>query len=98
MDDTTKKDVVYVEDIEEGGVTRVKGKVMGTVKITEGTVVYIPTPTADPQGEQLFYRRAMSGITMNRPPEYVGLAKVHHSSCYFYLYVVEYSRSFFNTP
>ncbi|GLA19471.1 hypothetical protein AnigIFM62618_007582 [Aspergillus niger] len=49
MDDTTKKDVVYVEDIEEGGLTRVKGKVMGTVKITEGTVVYIPTPTADPQ-------------------------------------------------
>lgn len=48
MDDTTKKDVVYVEDMEEGGLTRVKGKVMGTVKITEGTVVYIPTPTADP--------------------------------------------------
>lgn len=56
MDDTTKKDVVYVEDIEEGGIMRAKGKVMGTVKITEGTVVYIPTPTADPQGERLCYR------------------------------------------
>lgn len=55
MDDTTKKDVVYVEDIEEGGIMRAKGKVMGTVKITEGTVVYIPTPTADPQGERLCY-------------------------------------------
>lgn len=55
MDDTTKKDVVYVEDIEEGGFVNTKGKVMGTVKITEGTVVYIPTPTADPQGEQLCY-------------------------------------------
>ena len=27
--------------------------VMGTVKLTEGTVVYIPTPTADPRGRNL---------------------------------------------
>jgi hypothetical protein len=27
--------------------------VMGTVKLTSGQVVYIPTPTADPQGIQL---------------------------------------------
>lgn len=24
---------------------------MGTVRLTEGEIVYIPTPTADPQGE-----------------------------------------------
>lgn len=30
---------------EPGGV-----KVMGTVRLTEGSIVYIPTPTADPQG------------------------------------------------
>jgi hypothetical protein len=25
-------------------------KAMGTVKLTEGSIIYIPTPTADPQG------------------------------------------------
>lgn len=25
-------------------------KVMGTVKLTEDSIIYIPTPTADPQG------------------------------------------------
>lgn len=27
-----------------------KTAVMGTVKLTEGTIIYIPSPTADPQG------------------------------------------------
>ena len=31
--------------------------VMGTVKLTEGTVIYIPAPTADPQGNLLLLFR-----------------------------------------
>lgn len=27
-------------------------KIMGTVKLTEDSIIYIPTPTADPQGTQ----------------------------------------------
>ncbi|KAK8116747.1 uncharacterized protein PG998_005028 [Apiospora kogelbergensis] len=53
MDDTKLKpssdhvedlDVVKDSDILQGEVA-----VMGTVKLTEGKVIYIPTPTADPQ-------------------------------------------------
>lgn len=55
MDDTKLKsgadhiedlDVVKDSDILQGEVA-----VMGTVKLTQGKVIYIPTPTADPQGE-----------------------------------------------
>lgn len=31
--------------------------VMGTVKLTEGTIIYVPAPTADPQGDLLPLRR-----------------------------------------
>lgn len=31
--------------------------VMGTVKLTEGTIIYVPAPTADPQGDLLSLRR-----------------------------------------
>lgn len=27
--------------------------VMGTAKLAEGTIIYVPTPTADPQGDLL---------------------------------------------
>ncbi|KAL4924822.1 major facilitator superfamily domain-containing protein [Aspergillus undulatus] len=49
MADAVKSDISHVEHIEEGGVKPMKGKVMGTVKLTEGAIVYIPTPTADPR-------------------------------------------------
>ncbi|KAL4966903.1 major facilitator superfamily domain-containing protein [Aspergillus stella-maris] len=49
MADAVKSDITYVEHIEDGGVAPTKGKVMGTVKLTEGKIVYIPTPTADPR-------------------------------------------------
>ncbi|KAL4863077.1 hypothetical protein BDV12DRAFT_206833 [Aspergillus spectabilis] len=49
MADPIKNNLSHVEDIEDGGVTAAKNKVMGTVKLTEGKIVYIPTPTADPQ-------------------------------------------------
>jgi hypothetical protein len=45
----TKNDITHVEDLEEAGIAPPKGKVMGTVKLTDGLIVYIPTPTADPQ-------------------------------------------------
>ncbi|RJE22492.1 hypothetical protein PHISCL_05178 [Aspergillus sclerotialis] len=51
MKDTMKSNISHVEDIEDGGIEIPKGKSMGTVKLTEGKIVYIPTPTADPQGE-----------------------------------------------
>ncbi|KAL4905551.1 hypothetical protein BDW74DRAFT_177920 [Aspergillus multicolor] len=53
MADTTKADIAYVEDVEDGRAASMDGnkktKVMGTVRLTEGKIVYIPTPTADPQ-------------------------------------------------
>jgi hypothetical protein len=48
--------VKHVEniDIEESGeeihVTKSKVNVSGTVQLTKGTIVYIPTPTSDPRG------------------------------------------------
>ncbi|KAL2816525.1 major facilitator superfamily domain-containing protein [Aspergillus granulosus] len=45
----TKDDISHVEDLEDGGISSSRDKVMGTVKLTEGKIVYIPTPTADPQ-------------------------------------------------
>lgn len=53
MADSAKADISHVEHLEDGGATPNKGKVMGTVKLTEGEIVYIPTPTADPRGESL---------------------------------------------
>ncbi|KAL4862696.1 hypothetical protein BDV12DRAFT_207056 [Aspergillus spectabilis] len=51
MADVGKDSLTHVEDIEDGtgGGTTAKHKVMGTVKLTEGAIVYVPTPTADPQ-------------------------------------------------
>ncbi|KAM5354630.1 hypothetical protein ACJ41O_001277 [Fusarium nematophilum] len=40
---------VDIETSEAVHVTRSKVNVSGTVKLTAGTIVYIPTPTADPQ-------------------------------------------------
>ncbi|KAE8155177.1 major facilitator superfamily domain-containing protein [Aspergillus avenaceus] len=44
-----KTDMAHIEDMEDGGRATGKNKVMGTVKLTEGAIVYIPTPTADPR-------------------------------------------------
>ena len=51
MKGIVKSDMSHVEDVEDGGIEIPKEKSMGTVKLTEGKIVYIPTPTADPQGE-----------------------------------------------
>ena len=67
MDDTKLKpssdhvedlDVVKDSDILQGEVA-----VMGTVKLTEGKVIYIPTPTADPQGTMDHNRIAVLALT-----------------------------------
>ncbi|KAL4995518.1 major facilitator superfamily domain-containing protein [Aspergillus recurvatus] len=54
MENVDKAGVAYIEDIEDGRGSAMdrsgkEKRVMGTVKLTEGKVVYIPTPTADPQ-------------------------------------------------
>ncbi|OJJ94988.1 hypothetical protein ASPACDRAFT_1860646 [Aspergillus aculeatus ATCC 16872] len=46
---TDKLCISHVEDIEEGQMGDKPDAVTGTVKLTEGSIVYIPTPTADPQ-------------------------------------------------
>ncbi len=55
MADTAKADISHVEHLEDGGAMPTKRNVMGTVKLTEGKIVYIPTPTADPRGEPFTY-------------------------------------------
>lgn len=66
MTEVDKADITYVEDIEDGRVSATDGsgkkKVMGTVKLTEGKVVYIPTPTADPQGITLLSHVLRPGV------------------------------------
>ncbi|KAJ5090512.1 hypothetical protein N7532_009196 [Penicillium argentinense] len=52
MEDAEKYIGQHVEMVEDNGGPRPlpeAGKVMGTVKLTEDTIIYIPTPTADPQ-------------------------------------------------
>ena len=53
MPDDDKASVGHVEEIEALGGAKQNRKVMGTVKLTEGAIVYIPTPTADPRGQYL---------------------------------------------
>lgn len=51
--DIEKSSVRHVEEISHGekdGADDGNGHTMGTVKLTEGAIVYVPTPTADPQG------------------------------------------------
>jgi hypothetical protein len=54
----TKSDVNHVESISKDSldviqVTKSKIEVSGTVKLIEGKTIYIPTPTADPQGKTM---------------------------------------------
>jgi hypothetical protein len=43
------------DDGEEISVTKSKVNVSGTVQLTAGAIVYIPTPTTDPRGLFAFY-------------------------------------------
>lgn len=51
--------VSYVEDVLKDEVDN-RRKVMGTVKLTEGEVVYIPAPTTDPRGDTIPFYIVMS--------------------------------------
>lgn len=66
MADVVKTDITHVEHIEEGGAAATKGKVMGTVKLTEGKIVYIPTPTADPRGKKFTLALQLLCLRANR--------------------------------
>lgn len=47
---------IDIEDDGEGiSVTKSKVNVSGTVQLTAGTIVYIPTPTSDPRGLFAFH-------------------------------------------
>lgn len=56
MDDTKLKPAAdHVEDlgmVKDNEVLQGELEVMGTVKLTHGKIIYIPTPTADPQGKK----------------------------------------------
>ncbi|KAL5361522.1 major facilitator superfamily domain-containing protein [Aspergillus floccosus] len=47
--DVEKSSVNHVESIGEDGGDGSEENTMGTVKLTDGAIVYVPTPTADPQ-------------------------------------------------
>jgi hypothetical protein len=59
MDKTSSVEQVENIDIEGDGeeirVTKSKVNVSGTVQLTAGTIVYIPTPTSDPRGLFAFH-------------------------------------------
>jgi hypothetical protein len=48
MGDTKFNNVELIEELEQTK-TLEQVTTMGTVKLTDGAIVYIPTPTADPQ-------------------------------------------------
>lgn len=49
MTDKSKNDWACVKSVEDVKVGE-SVAVMGTVRLTKGAIVYVPTPTADPQG------------------------------------------------
>jgi hypothetical protein len=56
----TKHDVNHVESVSKESldviqVTKSKIEISGTVKLIEGKTIYIPTPTADPQGKTMLF-------------------------------------------
>lgn len=55
--DLPKSAMSHVEDVTASVDKDKKLAVVGTVKLTEGGIVYIPTPTADPRGKFSFLLR-----------------------------------------
>lgn len=49
MADSKKHNAEFIEELEHSD-TLEPVTTMGTVKLTDGVIVYIPSPTADPQG------------------------------------------------
>lgn len=63
-------------------------KVMGTVKLTEDSIIYIPTPTADPRGtSSLLCGSCANTDQRNRSHEHANLAKDSCSYSHLYMYV-----------
>lgn len=75
MPDDDKASVGHVEELEALGGDNSNRKVMGTVKLTEGAIVYIPTPTADPRGQYQILTFALFKLTVTRSIEYANMAK-----------------------
>jgi hypothetical protein len=91
MDD--KFEVVHVErhdiDMEnELGNKNEDVDVMGTVKLVDGAIVYIPTPTADPQGIFTTGKAPLFDSSQNklfRSVEYASLAENYYYHHTFYM-------------
>ncbi|WAO96417.1 Hypothetical protein NCS54_01409000 [Fusarium falciforme] len=65
--DSSHVENVNVDDLEAVHVTKSKVTVSGTVKLTEGKIVYIPTPTADPRDplNMKMWQKAMVLVTIS---------------------------------
>lgn len=50
LDKATDQYIEVMEDASTQQASRAEVEVMGTVKLTEDTIVYIPAPTTDPRG------------------------------------------------
>lgn len=88
MEKTTEDHVEAVDgDLSKQQDPAAEVEVMGTVKLTEDTIVYIPTPTADPRGMAIGDHHLVDGLANieTRSVEHVHLAENHHSDCGFYL-------------
>lgn len=75
---------VNVESLgEEIHISQSKVNISGTVQLTVGTIVYIPTPTSDPRG--LFLARepplCFNRLTVHRPIEHEEMAEDHGPYC-----------------
>ena len=88
MEKTTEDHVEAVDgDLSKQKDPAAEVEVMGTVKLTEDTIVYIPTPTADPRGMSMCDGQLVDTLAnmKSRSVEHVHLAENHHSDCGFYL-------------
>jgi hypothetical protein len=86
----------YVEDVvigDELKVTKSKVGVSGTVQLTAGTIVYVPTPTADPQGlfllplHMVYEKFLLTHDVAPRPSKSKAMAKGHGPRLHIALFV-----------
>jgi hypothetical protein len=81
MADYKKDNVEFVEELEHTE-TLEQVQTMGTVKLSDGAIIYIPSPTADPQGQCVRDHLKSIRLTSNRSFEHACVAEVacpgHH--------------------
>lgn len=72
---------------EEIHVSQSKVNISGTVQLTAGAIVYIPTPTSDPRGLSLtpVLLAYIDRLTIPRSIEHEQMAKGHDLDCHLYM-------------